>query len=166
MLAFTLKDQMSIRTIQIIVICAISMFSCQLIKGIIRSIKLKKFDINSFFTTGGMPSSHTATVISLATALGLFQYHDLKGQFDYSFAVALVFAAVVIHDAMGVRLEASKHAQILNKMVADETVEVKKELGFGKKNVLKELLGHKPFEVFMGFLYGVIVAIIGVMIFL
>lgn len=156
-------DQINERAGQTLIICAISLFSCQLIKFLVMSFRAKKFLWNSLWTTGGMPSSHTSTVVTLVTCLGIFQIsHD--GRIDYSFVVAFVFAVIVIHDAMGVRLEASKHAHILNNIVKEETNEVKKDLGYGKQDKLKELLGHKPVEVFIGGLYGVIVAIIGCLI--
>lgn len=150
----------SVRAIQVIILSAISMTLCQILKFIIFSVKEKKMVYKSLITTGGMPSSHTASVTTLVISLGLFQYHDTNG-LDYSFAVALVFAMIVIHDAMGVRLEASKHAKILNNLVKHEDVETKKQLGFGNKGYLKELLGHKGFEVIGGFLFGTMISLIG-----
>lgn len=155
-----LFDQINTRTGQILIICAISLFSTQLMKFIFMSIRHKKPVWFALWTTGGMPSSHSSTVVSLVTSLGVFQLYDSQ-RFDYSFAVAIVFAIIVLHDSMGVRLEASKHAIILNKVVENEPSEIRKELGFGKKGQLKELLGHKPVEVLMGCFYGVFVACIG-----
>lgn len=151
------------RTVQVIIISLCSMIFCQILKVIIFSIKEKKLVIKALFTTGGMPSSHTATVISLVVSLGLFQYAD-NGTLDYSFAVALIFACIVIHDAMGVRLEASKHAQILNNLLKDQDKQTRIELGFGKKGILKELLGHKAFEVFGGVIVGLLFSIIAFVI--
>ena len=155
--------QINIRAGQTLIICAVSMFSCQLLKFIIMSIRAIKPLWHTLWSTGGMPSSHTSTVITLVFCLGIFQLND-NAQIDYSFVVAFVFAVIVIHDAMGVRLEASKHARILNNIVKDETEEVKKDLGYGKHDKLKELLGHKPLEVFFGSIYGVVVAVVGCLI--
>ena len=94
----------------------------------------------------------------------LFQLHD-TGMLDWSFCVALIFSIIVIHDAMGVRLEASKHAKILNNLTSEMTVEEKRTIGFGKKGFLKEMLGHKSFEVAGGIFIGVLSAIIGFVIF-
>ncbi len=153
-----LKNLASTRTIQIIIISLMAMFFCQILKVIIFSIKEKKLNIGVLFTTGGMPSSHTATVIALVISMGLFQTYD-SGSLDYSFAVALIFAFIVIHDSMGIRLEASKHAQILNNLVKDEDEKNRIELGFGKKGKLKELLGHKAIEVVGGILVGTLFAV-------
>ena len=68
---------------------------------------------------------------------------------------------IIIHDAMGVRYEASKHAKILNHITSDIPDDQKKLIGFGKKLQLKEMLGHKGVEVFGGFIVGVIVAVMG-----
>lgn len=158
-----LFSQINVRAGQTLIICAISMFSCQLLKFIVMSIRAKKPLWTTLLSTGGMPSSHTSTVITLVFCLGIFQLYD-NARIDYSFVVAFVFAVIVIHDAMGVRLEASKHARILNNIVKDETNQVKHDLGYGKHDKLKELLGHKPLEVFFGATYGIIVAIVGCLI--
>ena len=102
--------------------------------------------------------------MSLVTSLLLFQLND-TGMLDWSFVVALIFSIIVIHDAMGVRLEASKHAKILNNLTSDMTVEEKRTIGFGKKGFLKEMLGHKSFEVAGGIFFGVLIGIIGFLIF-
>ncbi len=159
------KNIIYTRSLQTIVLSFLSMLSCQIVKCVVMSIKNKEFMYSALFSTGGMPSSHTSIVATLITSMAMFQYTD-TGRLDYSFAVALVFGFIVIHDAMGVRLEASKHAKILNKLVEDESFETKKSLGYGKKGQLKELLGHKQIEVLMGFLYGAFIGILGYFIIL
>ncbi len=149
------------RALQIIWLCVISMCTCQLIKFIILSIKNKKLEWRAIFTTGGFPSSHSSLCMTLVTSLFLFQMHDLEARIDWSFAVAVVLAMITIHDAMGIRLEASKHAIILNKMATEKPLEERQALGFGKKGFLKEMLGHKAFEVVGGILLGVVIGIIG-----
>ena len=99
--------------------------------------------------------------MTLVTSLFLFQLHDLKGKLDWSFAVAVVFSIITMHDAMGVRLEASKHAKILNNLTEDISLEEKQNIGFGKTGFLKEMLGHKFFEVAGGIVLGIALGIIG-----
>ncbi|HHW11649.1 MAG TPA: divergent PAP2 family protein [Firmicutes bacterium] len=117
----------------------------QVLKGLLFLIKQKKLDFRRFVGAGGMPSSHSAFVSALATGVGL-----TDGWASTNFALALVFALVVMYDAAGVRLAASKQAQVLNKMV--------QEL-FGEREFhherLKELIGHTPVEVIVGSLLGV-----------
>lgn len=161
----SLQDLISIRAMQILIICFFAMLICQILKFSIISIRLKKPHWQLLISTGGFPSSHTALCVSLCIALGMFQWHDLEGKLDWSFAVAVVISVIVVHDAMGVRLEASKHAKILNNMTADMTHEEKTELGFGKKGYLKEMLGHKGFEVLGGIILGIAIGIIGFLIF-
>lgn len=149
--------------IEIIILSLISMFLCQLLKFIIFSIIRKSPEWKLLISTGGFPSSHSSFVVTLTITLGLYQYFNF-GSLDWSFAASIVFSLIIIHDAMGVRLEASKHAVILNNMAQDMTPEEKKDLGFGKKGELKEMLGHRGFEVIGGILVGIIVAIIGYLI--
>lgn len=95
-----------------------------------------------------MPSSHSALVASLATTIGIH-----TGWNSISTALAIVFAFVVMYDAAGVRLAASRQAVILNKMI-DELYE---EGEFHQEH-LKELLGHTPVEVIAGATLGILVA--------
>ena len=99
-----------------------------------------------FFSTGGMPSSHSALVTSLATASGMLVGFD-SGQF----AVATVLALIVMYDARGVRKESGQHARIINRilreMLSGHTI---------NEAELKELLGHTTIEVFVGALVGII----------
>lgn len=149
------------RALQIIWLCVISMVLCQILKFVIISIRRKSLYWTALYTTGGFPSSHTSTCVTLVVSLFLFQLHDLNGKIDWSFAVAVIFSVIVIHDAMGVRLEASRHAQILNQLTSEYSVEEKKNMGFGRKPNLKEMLGHKGFEVIGGIFLGAFVAMIG-----
>ncbi|MDE6656349.1 MAG: divergent PAP2 family protein [Anaeroplasmataceae bacterium] len=148
------------RAIQIICICLLSLLLCQLLKFVILSIRDKKIVWKYFAYTGGFPSSHTNLCMTLVTSLFLFQLHDING-IDWSFAVAVVFALITIHDSMGIRLEASKHAVILNNYAKELTHEEKESLGYGKKGTLKELLGHHFYEVLGGIVFGIIMGISG-----
>lgn len=110
------------------------------------SFNLKKF----LFGTGGMPSSHSATVMSLVVASAI-----VNGAGSYRFAASSLLAIIVMSDAMGVRLETGKQAKMINKIVL-ELFE-----GKGDTNAhLKEIIGHTPFQVFMGAGLGIIVPIV------
>lgn len=121
----------------------------------------KKWVWSLFFSTGGMPSSHTATVIALTTSIGMTEGWDSN-----MFAVCVVFSAIVMHDAAGVRRHAGYHAQVLNQLLHDFNqllVSLKKnpgELDSHRRHKLKEILGHKPIEVIFGALFGAAVALL------
>ena len=141
-----------------------SMISCQIIKFIIYSIRFKKPVWYYLISTGSFPSSHSSFCVALCVALGLFQ-NEYLGRLDWSFPVAVVFSMIVLHDAMGVRLEASKHAKILNNLTSELTYEEKLQLGFGEKGLLKEMLGQRAIEVLGGIIVGIIVGVTGFLIF-
>ncbi len=122
----------------------------QFIKIITVAIKKKTFKWTILFATGGMPSSHSSTVVGMATSVGLIDGFD-----STTYALALCFATVVMFDAAGLRRNASRQAMVLNKMI--------KELLSPESNVsrvkLKEFLGHTPTEVLVGALLGVAVSL-------
>jgi acid phosphatase family membrane protein YuiD len=124
----------------------------QLIKTILQAYKTKKLNWSVFFSTGGMPSSHSALVASACSLLWVANSFQLS----IPFIVALVIAIVVIHDAMGIRLEASKHAKLLNEMTRKLNLDSEE---YSEKQ-LKELLGHRPIEVLVGVFIGVIIPIL------
>ena len=108
------------------------------------------FSLPVLFSTGGMPSSHSALVTSLATATGM-QY----GFESPYFAISCVLALIVMYDARGVRQESGQHARVLNQIV--------RELMSGhtiSERELKELLGHTTIEVFVGALVGIIYTVL------
>ena len=121
-------------------------FFAQIIKFFIFTIKTKKVNFKIFTTTGGMPSSHSAGVMGLATSVGLISGFD-----SIVFAIAIGFALITMYDAAGVRRAAGKTAACLNRMMEDFYKHDVQAIG-GK---LKELLGHTPFEVIMGALFGI-----------
>lgn len=124
----------------------LSAFFAQLIKFFIFTIKSRKINFKIFTTTGGMPSSHSAGVMGLATSVGIIEGFD-----SVVFAISVGFALITMYDAAGVRRAAGKTAACLNKMMDDFYKHDVQALG-GK---LKELLGHTPFEVIMGALFGI-----------
>ncbi len=123
----------------------------QILKIFFVLIVKKKLDIRRLIGSGGMPSSHSATVACLATSVG-----KVAGTASPLFAVAVVFAFIVMYDASNVRRAAGEQAKILNYMMEhwDETTP---EL-FGQQ--LKELLGHTPIEVFCGAGLGIVIGLI------
>lgn len=163
MIYSVLGDLITNRAIQILIISLISMETCQILKFAISSIKYKKPKWYLLVSTGGFPSSHTSFCIALCISLGVFQWHDIN-MLDWSFAIAVVFSFIIIHDAMGVRLEASRHAKILNRIDLDLTEEEREEIGFGKDGKLKEMLGHHAREVLGGIVVGIIIGVLGCLI--
>ena len=125
-------------------------FVAQTIKVAFGVIRQKKFDFRWFVGTGGMPSSHAAGASCLATAIGL-EY----GFSSIYFALAASFAIVVMFDAQGVRRASGRQARILNKIMDDIYWE-----GRMQENRLRELIGHTPVEVIVGFLIGVSIALL------
>lgn len=122
--------------------------AAQSIKIAINSIKEKRFNFRWVIGTGGMPSAHSSGVMSLATAVGIQQGFD-----SAIFIVTLVFAVVIAFDAQGVRRATGQQAEILNKILDD--IYWRRKI---QEDRLKELIGHTPFEVFVGSLIGILVA--------
>ena len=123
-----------------------SWFWAQLIKTILHAIVTKRVDFTRLVGDGGMPSGHSATVSSLATAAAL-----VYGLGSFEFAIALVFAIVVCKDAMGVRLETGRQAAIIYDIV--EAFNVEEKLADPK---LKEFVRHPPLQVIAGILLGIV----------
>lgn len=126
----------------------------QFLKIPINLILKRELNLGLFFSTGGMPSSHTSTVTALATTVGLMEGFD-----STYFAISLVLAVIVMHDATGVRRQAGKQAEVINTLLTDFNLLVKSirpsVANEEKQMKLKELLGHKPIEVFFGALLGI-----------
>ncbi len=124
--------------------------SCVL-KGLTDIVANKEFKVNRFFGSGGMPSSHSATVVSLAVITGLAEGFDTA-----YFALSFVLALVVMYDASGIRRAAGQHAKFIN-MLMDAIMAQNPE---EKQTKLKEILGHTPLEVFAGAVLGITVAVV------
>jgi uncharacterized protein len=122
----------------------------QSVKVVIGVIQERKFDFRWFVGTGGMPSSHSAGASCLATAVGINYGFD-----SVYFALAASFSIVVMFDAQGVRRAAGRQARILNRIMED--IYWKGKIREGR---LRELVGHTPLEVIMGFLLGIFIAVI------
>jgi acid phosphatase family membrane protein YuiD len=137
-----------------VIISIIAMMVAQTTKLFSKYWFTREWDFNAMFSTGGMPSSHTALVTTLATSFGL-----IEGFGTSEFAITLVFGMVIAHDAMGIRYEAGKHASVINKIANDLSALMDKPDNPEEK--LKDLLGHRPVEVIGGFLMGIMIALIG-----
>lgn len=114
----------------------------------------RKWDWRKMLSTGGMPSSHSASVSSLATTIGIE-----SGTGSPLFAAAVVFAVIVMYDAAGIRRHAGEQAAALNNLAADIGKYIDRIVGEGHvvyEKRLKEMLGHQPIEVFMGALLGIL----------
>lgn len=133
----------------------------QFVKVPLHFVVTKKVDWSLITSTGGMPSSHSAAVTALTTDIALEQ--GLDSPF---FAISTVFAVIVMFDASGVRRHAGEQATVLNRLVADfqkfaEDAKLWPKLDEDqKRSELKELLGHKPIEVFFGGLTGILLTLL------
>lgn len=137
---------------QILISVVIAWFGAQLIKTLITLWIDKRFVPERLIGSGGMPSSHSSTVCALAVSTAfLYSVHS------FEFSISLVLALIVMHDAMNVRLETGKQAQIINAMIKDNPFNWKGDVF---EQHLKELVGHTPTQVVCGALFGVLVAVI------
>ena len=125
-------------------------FGIQLFKLIYDLCTTKKFNFKRILGAGGMPSSHSAVVTSLATLMGKYE-----GVNSPIFAIALIFAFVVMYDACGVRRAAGKQAKVLNEIVNTPGLS-----GIQVQEKLQEALGHSPIQVFVGAIIGIIAGLI------
>jgi len=122
-------------------------FVAQVLKTMIHTFFTKKFDPERLIGSGGMPSSHASTVCAMATASA-----RTFGLGSFEFAVTAILAIIVMHDAMGVRLETGKQAKLLNEIIDTfKTLEGR----VLTEDKLKEFVGHTPLQVLMGALLGV-----------
>lgn len=126
-----------------------AMVIAQILKVVIIVIFERRWDILRIKETGGMPSSHSATVAAITTTCGM-----LYGMNSPYFAICLIYGGIVIHDATGVRRAAGKHAEILNNLVSELSHLI--EQGKNEK-ALKTLLGHTYPQVFAGTLLGILI---------
>lgn len=131
---------------RIAIMSILAWFIAQVIKFILTLFTEKKADYSRFYGAGGMPSSHSSTVTTLAVCMGQ------EFGFDSAyFAVCMVFGIIVMYDAAGVRLAAGKQAAAINLLFNYQ--------GVKRDEQLKELLGHTPLQVFAGFLLGIVVGL-------
>jgi acid phosphatase family membrane protein YuiD len=122
----------------------------QTAKVIIYSIREHRLNLRVLAVTGGMPSSHSAIVMGMTTAVGKY-----AGITSAPFAIALIFSFVVMYDAAGLRRAAGRQAAILNRLVEDLV-----NMRGVQEQKLRELLGHTPVEVLVGAILGVLAGLI------
>ena len=116
----------------------------QAFKLIVELVQNRKLNFRVLVETGGMPSAHSALVTALATSVG-----RIRGWDSIEFAIAAIFAVIVMYDAAGIRLAAGKQAKVINQIV-EEVFEDDNEI-----DPLKELLGHTPIQVLVGAILGI-----------
>lgn len=133
----------------------------QFVKIPIHYLLTRTLDLKLMTSTGGMPSSHSAAVTALTTAIAY------EAGLDSSlFAVSAIFAVIVMFDATGIRYQAGQQAVVINQMRLDFQMFVEDIKEWPKKDheakiqELKTLLGHKPNEVFFGALTGILISVI------
>ncbi len=134
---------------KIIDIVFLSMIIAQIIKIFMPVFKGEKPKISNLFETGGMPSSHSSSVVSLCVCIAI-----IYGTTNIYFAISVVFAVVVMYDATGIRREAGKHARILNEIIINSKLKFIQTKEFKE---FKEFLGHTPLEVLIGLILGVVI---------
>lgn len=124
----------------------------QILKAIINLAVTRKWDFERLFGDGGMPSGHSATVSSLATYCALSIGPD-----SVEFAISMILAIIVCHDATGVRQEAGKHAMLIDQIINSFDDIYKEKIPEIK---LKKFVGHTFMQVFAGVVIGVVIALL------
>ena len=120
-------------------------FLAQLIKVMLDLVLLGRLDVHRFFSSGGMPSSHSALAVACTAAIG-----KLTGVQGPLFALAVILSAVVMYDACNVRRSAGDTARLVNKLLEHMEQLTAEDLA----DNLKEVMGHTPLQVLMGALLG------------
>ncbi len=123
----------------------------QFLKPFLEYLETRRWVWGLWFSSGGMPSSHSALIVSAMVAIGLFEGFNTP-----LFALAVAMAMIVVYDAAGVRREAGKHAERINLLI--------EEFLAGhpiSEQELKEVIGHTPGEVVAGVVLGILCALIG-----
>ena len=122
----------------------------QTAKVILYSVREGRLNLRVLAVTGGMPSSHSAIVMGMTTAVGKY-----AGVTSAPFAIALIFSFVVMYDAAGLRRAAGRQAAILNRLVEDLV-----HMRGVQEAKLRELLGHTPVEVLVGAVLGIVAGLV------
>ena len=137
---------------RIFVSAVLGWFIAQVLKTIIHLFLTKQFVAERMIGSGGMPSSHSATVCALTTGTGM-----VYGGGSFEFAIAVILAIIVMHDAMGVRRETGIQAKVINEMLEVFTNMGKK---MSPEEKLKEFVGHTPLQVLAGGILGILIAVL------
>ena len=134
---------------EILICSVISWAVAQVLKILVYWLVEHRWSWQRVFGSGGMPSSHTSFVVSLAVMIGAIHGFD-----SVYFAISFALMSVVMYDATGIRREAGTQATVINRIIRDLLINGKKI----SDEELKELVGHTPLEVFAGALLGLIVS--------
>lgn len=132
---------------RVLLVAAIACLLAQFLKLLFDFVKNRQVNFHLLIESGGMPSSHSALVTALATSIG-----QTVGWSSTEFALASIFAIIVMYDAAGVRRAAGDQARVINQIV-----ELFEDNQFTEDR-LKEILGHTPLQVLVGSILGVVIA--------
>lgn len=147
-------DFLNILTNPVLLVPGCAWIIAQVAKAVINAIVNKRFSFDRLVGDGGMPSGHSATVTALAMMCGL-----TEGFGSTIFGLSMIFAIVVMHDAMGVRREAGKHARSIISIVEQLNDYFSEHDDKIKTEKLKVLVGHTPLQVIVGSLLGAAIAL-------
>ena len=147
-----MQDLIAIAHNQVLVTALVACFFAQFLKLVVELVRHQTLNFHVLFETGGMPSSHSALVAALAAGVG-----QTRGWSSTEFALATVFAIIVMYDAAGVRWAAGQQAKILNQLMEGQAQQQAPEEQIQK---LKDMLGHTPLQVFIGSVVGVTVSLL------
>lgn len=125
-------------------------FVAQVLKALLYTLLNREFKFERLFGSGGMPSSHASTMLAAVVAATM-----QHGPQSFEFAITVLLALIVLHDARGVRLETGRQAEVLNKLMRHGDL---KEL-FQDEDYLKELVGHTLIQVIIGSLIGIVTGV-------
>lgn len=140
-LAFTIRQILRYP----LIIALLAQVSAQAFKVVLYSLTERRFAWDRFFFFGGVTSGHTAFVTGAAAAFGL-----QRGVTSDVFAVAVVFGAIVVYDAMRLRGIIQRHAEVLNLLLAP-----RQDAGLSSEKPLPEHIGHSAFEIVAGIAWGI-----------
>lgn len=129
-----------------------ALFLAQFLKAPIAYARDKKWDWSLIFSSGGMPSSHSALMSAVATAIGLYHGWD-----NPAFYLGVAITLIVLYDATGVRKQAGLHAERINEIIREALAH--RNLPKDDAKVLREVIGHSPAEAGAGLLFGIVIAI-------
>jgi acid phosphatase family membrane protein YuiD len=130
---------------KVLIISACTWGITQILKVLVILVQEKRLAWNYFITSGGMPSAHSATVCALCTSIAM-----TVGVGSVYFSIAIVLAIIVMYDAAGIRQSVGQQSILINRIMKSHKLEVERDL--------RELIGHTPFQVFIGALLGVFIA--------
>lgn len=144
-----MQDFSAVLDNRVLLVAIVASLVAQVVKLFVEVVRNGKVNMRTLVETGGMPSAHSALVTALAAGVG-----QTQGWNSTEFAIAVVFALIVMYDAAGVRQAAGKQARILNQII-DEFFQGDHKFN---EDRLKELLGHTPFQVIVGSALGIAIS--------